>query len=99
MTNETCHRCGATHGTTIRRLRDTVYCEVTDRDFDNFVAYIRKYNVTGDAARAKFGYELVQVTTIAGKAFCTHCAKIAAATALKNRNKTKPDNSANTKLF
>lgn len=95
----TCSRCGATSGKTIKRLRDKIYSEVSNTDFDQFVEYIRRNKTTGEKARAAFKYELITLTPAGEQAFCTNCLPHHKAGLLRNRKNVPADNAANGILF
>ncbi len=93
--HQTCSRCGAEAGTTIKRLRDKIYTPVSDTEFDQFVEYIRRNKTTGEKARQLFKYELVAVLAAGEQIFCTHCIKYHKADLMRNRNNVAKDNSGN----
>lgn len=99
MSNTTCSRCGAASGKTIKRLRDKIYSEISDHDFDQFVEYIRRNKTTGEKARAIFKYELVALTADGEQYFCTNCMPHHKADLLRNRKNVPADNTGNGILF
>jgi len=95
----TCTRCGAENGRTIRRLRDKIYTTISNAEFDHFVETIRREKITGEQARKRFRYELVALTSFNEMLLCCNCLAHQKSALLRNRKNKANSNTGNGFLF